>query len=231
MAERLGRFWSALRRLARGIVRVLLILAIVAALLPPALLFLFRYFQPPVTMFMLERVGEALLDGRLPRWPDRSTRSLDAISPHLRRAVIAAEDGRFYLHHGFDFREIAEALEDYEKGQPLRGASTISQQTVKNIFLWEDRSMVRKGLEAYLTVLAELILGKDRIIELYLNLAEWGEGVYGAEAAAQFHFAKSAASLTRDEAARLAAILPNPRRLKPRDPRLARRVSVIQSRM
>jgi monofunctional biosynthetic peptidoglycan transglycosylase len=137
-----------------------------------------------------------------------------AISPHVALAVIAGEDQRFPQHHGFDFVEIQDALEDQEEGKPLRGASTISQQVAKNLFLWSGRSFVRKGLEAWFTVLLELLWSKERILEVYLNIAEFGDYTFGVEAASRRFFGKSAARLTAADAARLAAVLPNPLRYR-----------------
>ncbi|MBR4409564.1 MAG: monofunctional biosynthetic peptidoglycan transglycosylase [Bacteroidales bacterium] len=138
-------------------------------------------------------------------------KSLDEISPELVRAVIASEDNRFGEHDGFDRVEIKRAIDDHKnKGKRLRGASTISQQTAKNVFCYPSRSMVRKGFEAYFTFLIEKIWGKRRIMEVYLNVAEMGKGIYGAEAAARTHFRHDAASLTRRESCLIAACLPNP---------------------
>ena len=139
---------------------------------------------------------------------------IDEISLNLQKAVIASEDGRFLEHSGFDFEAMQKAFKNNQKGKRLKGGSTISQQTAKNVFLWQGRSYVRKGLEAYYTVLIELIWGKKRIMEVYLNSIEMGDGVYGAEAAAKHWYRKDAASLTRYEAAGIAAILPNPRKYK-----------------
>jgi len=136
------------------------------------------------------------------------------ISPHVALAVIAGEDQRFPDHHGFDFVEIQDALEDREEGKPLRGASTLSQQVAKNLFLWSGRSLVRKGLEAWFTVLLELLWPKQRILEVYLNIAEFGDYTFGVEAASRQFFNKPAARLTAGEAARLAAVLPNPLRYR-----------------
>jgi monofunctional biosynthetic peptidoglycan transglycosylase len=141
---------------------------------------------------------------------------LESISPNLQHAVIAAEDARFYGHHGFDWEEIRDAMEDnLEEGGRGRGASTISQQLVKNLFFGTGRSFLRKGVEATLVPVAEAALGKQRILELYLNVVEWGPGVYGAEAAARYHYSTSARRLGREQAARLAAVLPSPRRRRP----------------
>lgn len=139
---------------------------------------------------------------------------IDEISLNLQKAVIASEDGRFLEHSGFDFEAMQKAFKNNQKGKRLKGGSTISQQTAKNVFLWQGRSYVRKGLEAYYTVLIELIWGKKRIMEVYLNSIEMGDGVYGAESAAKHWYRKDASSLTRYEAAGIAAILPNPRKYK-----------------
>ncbi len=138
-------------------------------------------------------------------------REYERISPELSKAVIASEDNLFPEHNGFDWKQIEIAIKDHkEKGRKLRGASTISQQTAKNVFLFPSRSFIRKGFEAYFTVLIELIWGKERILEVYLNVAEMGKGIYGAEAAAQTFFNKEASDLTRHESSLIAACLPNP---------------------
>lgn len=142
----------------------------------------------------------------------------EAISPYAALAVIAGEDQRFPDHHGFDFVEIRDALEDREEGKPLRGASTISQQVAKNLFLWTGRGFVRKGLEAWFTALLELLWPKERILEVYLNIAEFGDHIFGVEAASRRFFNRPAALLTAGEAARLAAVLPNPIRYRVDNP-------------
>ncbi|KRB51174.1 MAG: monofunctional biosynthetic peptidoglycan transglycosylase [Pseudomonadota bacterium] len=164
---------------------------------------IYRFVPPPVTWLMIQRVFEG-------KGFDRRWRSLDDMSPRLVRAVIAAEDAKFCDHNGFDFAAMEKAYASNAKGRTLRGGSTISQQTAKNVFLWPGRSYVRKGLEAYFTVLIEVIWGKQRIMEVYLNSIEWGPGVYGAEAAARKNFGVSASQLSPAQAARLAAILPSP---------------------
>lgn len=166
---------------------------------------------PPVTILMVGRMFEG--EGLHVRW-----RGLNRMSPDLVDAVIAAEDARFCAHDGFDFEAIEEAREDNARGGRVRGASTITQQTAKNVFLWPGRGWIRKGLEAGYTVLIETFWSKRRIVEVYLNVAEMGPGVYGAEAAARYWFGKSASELTRTEAARLAAILPNPREYNASNP-------------
>ena len=135
---------------------------------------------------------------------------LDSMSIYLPVAVMASEDQRFLTHHGFDFVEINNAVKERQSGKRRRGGSTISQQTAKNVFLWPSSSWLRKGLEAYFTILIELIWGKERIMEVYLNSIEMGDGIYGAEAVGQWHFHRSAQELTRPDCALIAATLPNP---------------------
>ena len=164
----------------------------------------YRFAPPPLTFLMVERMVEG--HGFDRRWVP-----LSRISPQLVRSVIGAEDARFCEHHGFDWIAIRKAMthNDQRPGR-VRGGSTISQQTAKNVFLWPQRNWVRKGLETWFTVLIEVIWGKARIMEVYLNSIEWGPGVYGAEAAAQGNFRVSAARLSPAQAARLAAIIPKP---------------------
>jgi len=222
---------SWLRRLCRWFAVAFFSLFLLLAVGPFLAAFLFKFVMPPTTMFMLDRTLERAWAFEWPPYPYRDAVPMSAISPHLPRAVLASEDAKFYLHHGFDFDQIVDALEDYGDGRPLRGASTISQQTAKNLFLWEGRSFVRKGLEAWITVALETVLSKDRILEIYLNSAEWGDGIFGADAAAQRYFKKPAAQLTRGEAARLAAILPSPQRWKPDGAVARRRAARILARM
>jgi monofunctional biosynthetic peptidoglycan transglycosylase len=195
-----------------GWLRRLLVRALILGIaLPVGLTAVYRFVPPPITLLMVQRLFEG-------RGMDKRWRPMSAISPALAQAVIAAEDAKFCEHHGFDFDAIEKAMEANEKGRNLRGGSTISQQTAKNVFLWPGRSYVRKGFEAYFTALIELLWGKRRILEVYLNVAEWGPGVYGAEAASQRYFKTSAARLTRQQAARLAAILPSPLKWKAVNP-------------
>lgn len=154
---------------------------------------------------------------------------LNQIAPNLQHAVIAAEDTRFYQHHGFDFHEIQIAAEDDLEGERTRGASTITQQLVKNLFFGTSRSIFRKGAEATLVPVAELVLGKQRILELYLNVIEWGPGIYGAEPACRYHDQTAARNIGREQAARLAAILPAP--LKRRPARMNNYSEIILTRM
>jgi monofunctional biosynthetic peptidoglycan transglycosylase len=182
---------------------LLLVVAIFIFLGPVAVVAVYRFVPPPITLLMVQRVFEG-------RGFDRRWVPMRQMSPTLVRAVIAAEDARFCEHHGFDFGAIQKAMAANEAGRKLRGGSTISQQTAKNVFLWPSRDWVRKGLEAWFTVLIELGWGKERIMEVYLNSIEWGPGVYGAEAAAQKNFHVHASQLNAAQAARLAAIVPKP---------------------
>jgi len=173
-----------------------------------------RWVDPPTTAFMIRDRARALF-GRDEGYEFRHEwRDLDDISRHAPLAVVAAEDQQFPQHHGFDFKQIDKALTDRERGRRVRGASTISQQVAKNLFLWPGQSWFRKGLEAGLTVLIELAWPKQRILEVYLNVAEFGRGTWGVQAASRKFFRKDAARLTRAEAALLAAVLPAPRRYR-----------------
>jgi monofunctional biosynthetic peptidoglycan transglycosylase len=193
------------------------------------LVFAMRWLPVPVSGVMIEKTLTERADDRY-RLHYRWVPAAD-ISPHMKVAVIAAEDQRFPDHFGFDFGAMADAFADYREGDRLRGASTISQQTAKNVFLWTGRSVIRKGLEAYLTTLIELMWPKRRILEAYLNVAEFGHGVFGVEAAAQTYFQKPAATLTAAESALLAAVLPNPLLLRvdrPSEYVLARRDWILR---
>ena len=169
-----------------------------------AIVVLYKFVPPPVTPLMLERQSSDNAPIHYYWTP------LKEITPDLALAVVASEDNLFTTHNGFDFEQIKIAREEAEKGKKLRGASTISQQTAKNVFLWHGRSWLRKGLEAYFTTLIELIWGKERIMEVYLNSIEMGNGIYGADAVAEYHFSKTAADLSRSDCALIAATLPNP---------------------
>ncbi len=229
---RAGGNWRArLPALLRRARRWALIAFGIATVAPWVLILPLNFVQPVTTMVMLRRTVQRAIAKKSPMYPRRDVVARDEISAHLRRAVLASEDDRFYLHFGFDLEEIDNALERARRGRRLRGASTITQQVAKNIFLWEGRSYLRKGYEAYLTLVLEVCLPKDRILDLYLNLAEWGDGVFGAEMAARKHFKKSAKSLTRDEAARLAAVLPSPVRWSPNGTVAVRRSAAILERM
>jgi monofunctional biosynthetic peptidoglycan transglycosylase len=187
-----------------------------------------RWIDPPTTAVHMERRLQAWIH-HTPYHERYEFVPLSQISPDLQHAVIAAEDARFYQHHGFDWQAIEIAAEDDMQGGRIRGGSTITQQLVKNLLLGTSRSFLRKGAEFTLVPVAELVLGKRRILELYLNVVEWGPGVYGAESASRYHYRTSARSIDREEAARLAAILPLP--LKRRPDRMNRYSGLILERM
>jgi monofunctional glycosyltransferase len=202
-------------RVIRGVVFWTLGLALAFFLLCLFALGALRWVNPPVTGVQAQRRIEALR-ARTPYTKRYRFVPLARISPALQHAVIAAEDGRFFQHHGIDWKEVEKVVDaDLEEGQLGRGASTITQQLVKNLFLTTHRSLIRKGMEFALAPLADRILGKERILELYLNVIEWGPGIYGAEEAARAWYGVPASALNREQAARLAAILPAPRRRKP----------------
>jgi len=191
-----GGFW--------GVVKAIIVASIMVFFIGPVIMVaVYRFVPPPVTFLMVQRMFEG--HGFERKWVP-----IERISPALVRAVIAAEDARFCEHHGFDVEAIEKAMKANAQGKKLRGGSTISQQTAKNVFLWPGRDWVRKGLEAWFTVLIEVGWGKERIMEVYLNSIEWGPGVYGAEAAARKNFHVPASKLTVAQAARLAAIVPKP---------------------
>ncbi|MEQ1503129.1 MAG: monofunctional biosynthetic peptidoglycan transglycosylase [Myxococcota bacterium] len=169
-----------------------------------------RFVDPPGTPTMVQRMVTATAIERRPRRWYRVVVPLAALGPTVPRAVLSAEDARFYLHDGFDWDAICDAVDHNQRSRRVRGASTISQQTAKNLFLWQGRSWVRKGLEVWYTVLLESLVPKDRILELYLNVAETGPLVFGVEAGARHHFGRSAAALSGDQAGRLAGIFPDP---------------------
>jgi len=213
---------TVLRRLLRLVGLVVAGLAGLMALLIVA----YRWIDPPVTPLMLLRLPEA---GTI----RRTGLSLDEIAPTLPRSVIASEDNRFCLHHGIDWDAVADAIDDYEEDGRLRGASTITMQVARNLFLWPGGGFLRKGIEAPIALAIDLLWPKRRVIEVYLNVAEWGDGIYGAEAAAQAYFKKPAKSLSSREAALMAAVLPNPRRWSPANPTryIAGRAGTIQGRI
>ncbi len=212
--------WSAIASFAMVVISVLLVAAL-------------RFVPPPTSAFMLGRALEAATSGdrdfRLSyRWTP-----IEDVSAHLPIALVAAEDQKFPDHRGFDVEAIQDAMADAGDGTRLRGASTISQQVAKNLFLWSGRSYLRKGLEAYFTVLIETLWPKRRILEVYLNIAEFGDGVYGAHAASDRFFDSAPAALDAHEAALLAAVLPNPRRFDAARPSayVQRRAAWIERQM
>ncbi|MCL2915919.1 monofunctional biosynthetic peptidoglycan transglycosylase [Shewanella corallii] len=210
-------FWG--RRLLLGFVLLSLLMVV-----------LVTFVNPPTWAWRTERA-------LFPPDPDivaiHEWQDLNQISPNMQLAVIASEDQRFPVHWGVDFEAITVALEDRQAGERLRGASTLTQQTAKNLFLWPSRSLVRKGLEAWFALLLNAIAGKERTLELYLNIAEFGPGIYGVGAAAEFYFHKSASQLTAREAALLAAILPSPwkYRISPPSAYMNERANWIQQQM
>lgn len=214
------------RGLGRRLLGFVVGLVLAALVVPVALILVYRVVPPPVTPLMLIRAAEGASI-------DKDWMPLTAISPSLQRAVVASEDAKFCDHNGFDWASLEESFEKLEAGKRARGASTISMQTAKNLFLWPDRSFIRKGIEAYVTFWLELLWPKQRILEVYLNIAEWGDGLYGAEAAAQRYFGLSAASLSNRQGALLAVALPTPRRSDPSRPSayLSGRAGTIQGRM
>lgn len=177
------------------------------------LVVVFKFVPVPFTPLMVSRAVENKLSGK-EMFCNHDWVPIEKISKNLQKAVIASEDGTFLIHHGFDFTAMQKALKNNKKGRKIKGGSTISQQTAKNVFLWQGRSYIRKGFEAYFTVLIELVWGKERIMEVYLNSIEMGDGIYGAQAASEYWYRKDASALSAREAAGIAAILPNPRKYK-----------------
>ncbi len=175
---------------------------------------IYRFINPPITWLMVQRSMERQAEGK--SWKmERDWRKFEDLSNNLKKAALAGEDASFMKHFGFDFKSIQKAFEKNQKGRKVSGGSTITQQTAKNVFLWPGRSWIRKGFEAYFTVLIELLWSKERILEVYLNVIEMGDGIYGAEAATQAYYGKSAGSLSKSQAALLIAVLPSPLRWSP----------------
>ena len=219
---------------ARGRIARVLALAIIAFLLLTALpVLLMRWVDPWTSAFMVAARADAILDGQWRTTNRYEWRNLAEISPQAGLAVIASEDQLFPFHAGFDLESIRDAMQDNARSKRVRGASTITQQVAKNLFLWKGRSWLRKGLEAWFTVLIEAMWPKQRILEVYLNVAEFGPHVYGAEAAARQYFGRPASRLSRPQAALLAAVLPNPRRFSVAAPSryVRRRADWIQTQM
>ncbi len=204
----MNNFVRKIGKWVKRIVFVFFIFSIVSTIL-------FRFIPIPCTPLMVIRSVEQMADGNFPVLK-KDWKAMDAISPNLVLAVIASEDQKFTEHFGFDFKAIEKAMKSNEKlkkkGKPIKGGSTISQQCAKNVFLFPQRSMIRKALEVYFTFLIELFWSKKRIVEVYLNVIEMGNGIYGAQAAAHHFFKKDAIHLTASEAATIAAVLPNPRK-------------------
>ncbi len=178
---------------------------------------LYRWVPVPCSPLMFIRLGQQIISGESPKLKHRWV-PMEDISPDLPLAVWASEDQTFFSHNGFDFAQIKVALQEKSEGKRMRGASTISQQTAKNVFLWPSRTWLRKGLEAYFTILIETFWSKERIMEVYLNTIEMGDGIYGAEAVALEHFGVPAKRLTRSQCAMIAVSLPNPRKMNSASP-------------
>lgn len=199
------------RSFAARLMRFVLTLVLIAVLASVTAVVALRWIDPPTTAFIIRDRMTAPDKGYVyrHRWVDWK-----AISPHVKVAVIASEDQTFPDHRGFDFKAINQAIEERERGRRMRGASTISQQVAKNLFLWPGQSWVRKGFEVYFTLLIEVLWPKQRILEVYLNVAEFGKGVFGVGAASEAYFRKPAARLNAYDAALLAAVLPSPKRMR-----------------
>lgn len=178
---------------------------------------LYKFINPPITFLMVERGFERKADDK--DWKiNKKWKNFDELSTNLKKATIAGEDATFMSHHGFDFKAMEKAYSKNQKGKKIRGGSTISQQTAKNVFLWPGRSYIRKGFEVYFTFLIETLWSKKRILEVYLNVIEMGDGIYGAETASQTYFNKSANELTKAQSALIVAVLPNPIKWSPAKP-------------
>lgn len=200
-------FSARFKSIFKALIKIIILVVITSVVA----VFLLRWINPLTSSIMIQRQISALFDGDF-RFVNYQWVSYDNISKHLPIAVVAAEDQNFPNHSGFDFKEIEKALDQHKKGRKLRGASTITQQVAKNLFLWEGRSFIRKGIEAYFTILIELLWSKQRILEVHLNIAEMGDLIFGAGAASLVHFKKTPDKLTRAQSALLAATLPNPLR-------------------
>ncbi|HHT22298.1 MAG TPA: monofunctional biosynthetic peptidoglycan transglycosylase [Bacteroidales bacterium] len=207
---RSNSFWAKLRRLTWKLIMWFFIISIGWVILA-------RFVPVLVTPLMLIRSVEAIADGEKPKIVKKWV-PIEEISPNMIQAVVASEDNLFMQHNGFSFKDIEKAIEHNKKGKRIRGGSTISQQTAKNVFLWPQRSWIRKGLEAYFTILIEFFWTKERIMEVYLNIIETGDGIYGVQAAAQTYFNKDAKKLTKSQSALIAVCLPNPRKFNPAKP-------------
>jgi len=214
--------------LLRSFIRSLVILVVLLWSLATLILVAARWIDPPTTVVHMQRRLQAWIHHR-PYRERYKFIPLSQISPDLQHAVVAAEDSHFYQHHGFDWHEIQIAAQDDLEGERTRGASTITQQLVKNLFFGTGRSILRKGAEITLVPVAELVLGKQRILEIYLNVVEWGPGIYGADSACRYYDETAARNIGREQAARLAAILPAP--LKRRPERMNSYSAIILQRM
>lgn len=202
--------YKKILRIVRNIVLGFFVVSIVWVLLG-------RFLPVYLTPLMVIRSVEAVAEGKMPK-NKKDWVPMEEISPNMVQAVVASEDNKFLFHHGFSFDDMTKAMKHNQKGKRIRGGSTISQQTAKNVFLFPQRSYIRKGLEAYFTVLIEFLWTKERIMEMYLNVIEMGDGVYGVEAASETYFHVHASELSKGQAALIAACLPNPRKYNAGEP-------------
>ena len=209
-----GIFRSGWLKLVLRILKLAFIFFVVSSVLA---VILFRFINPPVTFLMIERGFERKADGK-PWKIDKQWIGFDQIADPMKKAAVAAEDQTFLENHGFDFNAIEKAIQKNEHSKKLIGGSTITQQTAKNVFLWPGRSIIRKAFEAWFTMLMDVFWSKKRVMEVYLNEIEMGDGIYGVEAASQTYFRKSASDLNNSEAAAIASIWPNPLKWSPTDP-------------
>lgn len=223
--------WKALP-LWRKLLRLLWLIPLALWLLSLLLVVAYRWVNPPLTPLMVQRFNQQLFQKNRPINYEHKSVKIDSISHYMVDCVVASEDGLFMYHHGFDVMQLKQSYKENERGRRIRGGSTISMQTAKNVFLPHKRSMWRKALEAYYTQLIEWFWGKKRIMEVYLNVIEFGDGIYGVEAASQHYYGCSASKLTRHQAAELAVSLPAPLRRNPGNPSayFRKRTRVIESR-
>ena len=226
------RRWSELHFWGK-VWRVVWMTPVVLLLLSWLLVLLYRFVYPPVTPLMVQRYVQQLTDSDRKVHFERDYVRLDEISPNLVTAVVCSEDGMFMYHDGFDVKQLKQSYRENKRGRRVRGGSTISMQTAKNVFLPHKRTMWRKAVEAYFTQLIEWVWGKRRIMEVYLNVIEYGDGIYGCEAASQHYFGHSAKELTRREAAQLAVSLPNPMKInaEKNGPYFRKQTGVVLGRM
>ncbi len=201
-----------MKRILKPLFRYFFKLLIFLVIITTGWTLIYRYLNPPFTPLMVLRYFQS--DNKN-KFVSKRWRDYDSISENMKLAIIAAEDQKFFEHKGFDLDSIKTAAINNMKGKRIKGASTISQQVAKNVFLWPSRTWLRKGLEIYFTLLLETFWSKNRILEVYLNIVEFGNGIYGVETASQFFFRKTSQNLTREEAALLTAVLPSPRRMSP----------------
>lgn len=213
-----GKKKFGFKKFSKKLLKVILKSLLIFFIFSVVIVFLLRWLNPLTSSIMIQRQVEALVSFKEKKIVAYEWFGYDNISKEMALAVVAAEDQNFPNHFGFDFKQIEKALEQYDHGRRLRGASTITQQVAKNLFLWEGRSFIRKGLEAYFTILIEILWSKERILEVYLNIIEMGDLIFGVGAASQIYFKKLPAKINRNQAALLTATIPNPMRFSVRKP-------------